>query len=49
MAPPLTGSSLIPHPPTERQGSMKRILCSLLVAVIDSKLRGCDGHSPILS
>ena len=32
MAPPLTGSSLIPHPPTEGYGSVKRILCSLLVA-----------------
>jgi hypothetical protein len=32
MAPPRTGSSLISHPPTERQGSMKRITCSLLVA-----------------
>jgi hypothetical protein len=34
MAPPLTGSSLIPHPPTGGKGSMKRILCSLLVATL---------------
>jgi len=34
MAPPLTGRSLIPHPPTEGWGSMKRILCSLLVATL---------------
>jgi quercetin dioxygenase-like cupin family protein len=34
MAAPLTGSSLIPHPPTEGWGSMKRILCSLLVATV---------------
>src|SRR5262249_25397668 len=32
MAPPLTGSSLIPDPPTEGGLFMKRILCSLLVA-----------------
>jgi hypothetical protein len=32
MAPPLTGSSLILHPPTGGYGYMKRILCSLLVA-----------------
>jgi quercetin dioxygenase-like cupin family protein len=31
MAPPLTGKSLILHPPTEGEGPMKRILCSLLV------------------
>src|SRR5438552_17339904 len=34
MAPPLTGKSLILHPPTEGGGSMKRILCSLLVATL---------------
>jgi quercetin dioxygenase-like cupin family protein len=34
MAPPLAGTSLIPHPPTEGQRSMKRILCSLLVATL---------------
>jgi quercetin dioxygenase-like cupin family protein len=34
MAPPRTGSSLIPHPPTEGQGSVKRILCSLIVATL---------------
>jgi hypothetical protein len=34
MAPPLTGKSLILHPPTEGEGSMKRILCSLLVAIL---------------
>jgi len=34
MAPPLTGKSLILHPPTEGEGSMKRILCSLLVATL---------------
>ena len=39
MALPLTGKSLIPHPPTEGEGSMKRalmkrILCSLLVATL---------------
>jgi quercetin dioxygenase-like cupin family protein len=34
MAPPLTGSSLIPHPRTGGQDSMKRILCSLLVAIL---------------
>jgi quercetin dioxygenase-like cupin family protein len=35
MAPlPLTGSSLIPDPPTEGEGSMKRILYSLLVAAL---------------
>jgi quercetin dioxygenase-like cupin family protein len=34
MAPALTGSSLIPHPPTEGLGSMKRIRCSLLVATL---------------
>jgi quercetin dioxygenase-like cupin family protein len=32
--PPLTGSSLIPDPLTEREGSMKRILYSLLVATL---------------
>jgi hypothetical protein len=34
MAPPLTGSSLIPHPPTARMGSMKRLLFLLLVATL---------------
>jgi quercetin dioxygenase-like cupin family protein len=35
MAPTLTRkSSLILHPPTEGEGSMKRILCALLVAVL---------------
>jgi hypothetical protein len=34
MAPPLTGKSLILHPPTEGYGPMKRILCSLLVAAV---------------
>ena len=34
MVPPLTGRSLIPHPQTEGWGSMKRILCSLLVATL---------------
>jgi hypothetical protein len=34
MAPPLTGTSLILHPPIEGEGSMKRILCSLLVATL---------------
>jgi hypothetical protein len=34
MAPPLTGKSLILHPPTEGDGSMKRIVCSLLVATL---------------
>ena len=34
MAPPLTGKSLILHPPTEGEGSIKRILCSLLVAAL---------------
>jgi hypothetical protein len=34
MAPPRTGSSLISHRPTEGQGSMKRITCSLLVATL---------------
>jgi len=34
MAPPLTGSSLIPDPPTEGGLFMKRILCSLLVATL---------------
>jgi hypothetical protein len=33
MAPPLTPRSLIPHPPP-KEGSMKRILCSLLVAAL---------------
>jgi hypothetical protein len=38
MALPLTGKSLIPHPPTEGEGSMKRalmkrILCSLLATL----------------
>src|SRR5215468_10723510 len=34
MAPPLTGRSLISHPQTEGWGSMKRILCALLVATL---------------
>jgi hypothetical protein len=34
MAPPLTGKSLILHPPTEGEGSMKSTLCSLLVATL---------------
>ena len=34
MAPPLTGTSLILHPPTEGKGSMKRLLYSLLVAAL---------------
>src|SRR5512147_2535671 len=34
MAPPLTGKRLILHPPTEGEGSMKRIVCSLLVAAL---------------
>jgi hypothetical protein len=34
MAPPLTGKSLILHQPSEGEGSMKRILCSLLVATL---------------
>jgi quercetin dioxygenase-like cupin family protein len=34
MAPALTSKSLIPHPPTEGWGSMKGILCSLLVATL---------------
>ena len=34
MAPPLTAKSLILHPPTEGEDSMKRILCSLLVATL---------------
>jgi len=34
MAPPLTGKSLILHPPTEGYGPMKRILCSLLLATL---------------
>jgi len=34
MAPPFTGKSLILHPPTEGDGSMKRILSSLLVATL---------------
>ena len=34
MAPPLTGKSLILHPPTEGYRPMKRILCSLLVATL---------------
>jgi quercetin dioxygenase-like cupin family protein len=33
MAPPLEVSSLIPHAPT-KDGSMKRILCSLLIATL---------------
>src|SRR5438034_11528969 len=38
MAPPLTGKSLIPHPPTEGEGSMKRTLCSLLVSLLVATL-----------
>jgi quercetin dioxygenase-like cupin family protein len=34
MAPPLTGKSLILHPPTEGYGPMKRLLCSLLLATL---------------
>jgi quercetin dioxygenase-like cupin family protein len=34
MAPTLRGKSLILHPPTEGERSMKRILCSLLVAAL---------------
>src|SRR5262249_45602490 len=34
VAPTLTGSSLIPHSPTGDRSSMKRILCSLLVAAL---------------
>src|SRR5260221_7260205 len=34
MAPPLTGSSLIPIRQPKDRGSMKRILCSLLVATL---------------
>jgi len=34
MAPPLTGKSLNPYPPTEGEGSIKGILCSLLVATL---------------
>jgi hypothetical protein len=34
MAPPLTGKSLILHPPTEGEGSMKGTLCARLVATL---------------
>jgi hypothetical protein len=34
MAPALTGKSLILHPPTEGDGSMRRVLCSVLVATL---------------
>jgi quercetin dioxygenase-like cupin family protein len=34
MAPPLTGKSLILHPPTEGESYMNRILCSLLIATL---------------
>jgi quercetin dioxygenase-like cupin family protein len=34
MASPLTGKSLILHPPTEGYGAMKRLLCSLLLATL---------------
>src|SRR5260221_245740 len=34
MAPPLTGSSLIPIRQPKDRGSMKRLLCSLLVAAV---------------
>src|SRR3954466_1708038 len=34
LAPPLTGASLILHPPTEGYGPMKRILCLLLLATL---------------
>jgi hypothetical protein len=32
MAPPLTGTSLIPHPPTEGEGSMNKIALFITVA-----------------
>src|SRR3989440_6734879 len=38
MAPPLTGKSLILHPPTKGEGSMKRTLCSLLVSLLVATL-----------
>jgi hypothetical protein len=34
MAPPRTGGSLIAHPPTGGSGSVKHILCALLVAAL---------------
>jgi quercetin dioxygenase-like cupin family protein len=34
MAPTRTGKSLILHPPTDGEGSMKHIFCSLLVAIL---------------
>src|SRR5579862_6051599 len=34
MGPPLAASRLIPDPPTQGQGSMKRIFCSLVVATL---------------
>jgi quercetin dioxygenase-like cupin family protein len=34
MAPPITEKSLILHPPTEGERSMKHILCSLLIATL---------------
>jgi quercetin dioxygenase-like cupin family protein len=34
VAPPLTGARLILHLPRESQGSVKRILCSLIVATL---------------
>src|SRR5580700_1779304 len=34
MAPPFTGKSLIPHPPTEGENPQKRILCLLLLATL---------------
>src|ERR1700733_3387064 len=34
MVPPLTGGSVIAHPPSEGSGFMKRIFCSLLVAAL---------------
>jgi quercetin dioxygenase-like cupin family protein len=34
MAPPLAGESLIPQPPTEGYGTMKRILAALLLATM---------------
>jgi quercetin dioxygenase-like cupin family protein len=34
MAPPLAGTSLIPHRPTEGESYMKRICCALLLAIL---------------
>jgi hypothetical protein len=36
MAPPLTGKNLILHPPSQGEGSMKRILCSLLQVMVEA-------------